>query len=99
MKIDVLSESEKSASLKISGALDLDAAEALHEALARRAHVALTLDLAEASECDLTALQIFVAAVRSARENQTSFSIASHSEAVEAACAAVGLTSGDLNLV
>jgi anti-anti-sigma regulatory factor len=99
MKLDTNREGDGSfVSLKISGALELDDAETLCETIARSDSPSLTLDMSEATACDLTAMQIFVAAAKSARQKKTLFSIVQCSEAVLLACAAVGIPLAEMNI-
>lgn len=100
-----LSNDSISGELKISGTLDIDAANALREALLdcflHQPEVAahsLQVDLSGVDTCDAAALQVLLAARKDASAAGTAFRVNAPSQAVTETAAALGLSidlSGD----
>ncbi len=88
-----ISQPEPGNVLRITGNLDIGAAEPLHHALreALTLEPSVTLDLSEVGACDTAALQLLYAARRSAWQCHKSFRIKAMSPAVREAGEALGL--------
>ena len=80
--------------LRISGALDIREAEAFREALTQwlKQYPALEIDLSAVDGCDATALQLLLAARKSAEGRSQSFRITASSPSVAEACAELGVS-------
>lgn len=91
MKLNI-TQPDNAGPLKISGTLDIYAAEALRDALAQRVHhqTTLTLDLSEVDGCDVAALQLLYSARKSAEASSEGFAVTTFSQAMINACEALG---------
>jgi anti-anti-sigma factor len=89
----VLLVSQPDGAIKVSGALDLGAAEELRDALtaATRRGGNVALDLSEAEDCDTACLQLLYSARRTAMAARAEFRVIACSQAVAGAAAAIGL--------
>lgn len=78
--------------LRLGGALDIYAADALREILLQQIETtpAVELDLSAVNACDVIALQLLCAAHKSAASSGKRFSVVSPSSAVAAAGATLG---------
>ena len=85
-----ISDLESGAVLKISGSVDIAAAQELHTALATYAEreSQLTLDLSEVDRCDVTALQLLCSLRKTARKAGKPLRFDKVSAAIEELCAA-----------
>ena len=90
--------SQTDGAIKVSGALDLGAAEELRCALAVAIGLggSVALDLSEAVACDTACLQLLYSAQRAALAARADFGITACSPAVARAALAVGLRIEDL---
>ncbi len=86
-------QDEPNGVLRISGALDVSAAQELRDALADflKRHSGMALDLSAAGGCDISALQLLYAARLSAGRAGAPFRIVEIPTVVREAAAAVGL--------
>ena len=85
-------------SLKIETDLDIQHAEAVHNLLlAQPASAFAELDLSSVASCDLTGIQLLVAARVTATAAGKKFSISAFSPSVIAACTGLGLDVSQLS--
>jgi len=84
--------------LKLSGTLDINAADALRDTLAQHVQQrsALTLDLSEVDGCDVAGLQLLCSARKSTEAACQAFEVTTVSQAVIDAFAALGLSTDQL---
>ncbi len=89
-----LTSDKLSGVLKISGTLDIDAANPLREALLESflRQAELVADLSEVDNCDSSALQVLLASKRHAASTGKTFRIIAPSSAVTEMMAALGLS-------
>jgi len=82
--------------LRFTGALDIREADALREALSEslKQFPSLEIDLSGVESCDATALQLLIAAQKSAEGRNQAFRISAFSEAVTDACTELGVMMG-----
>jgi anti-anti-sigma factor len=93
-----LPQTNEGSPFKIAGTLDIYDAGPLRETLLHllEAPSGMVLDLSDVEECDLTAIQLFCAARKSAESANKAFVIHSASSAVVKVCAAIGVTADQL---
>lgn len=98
MTVEHISPGEPESLLRISGALDLSEAGALHQALsdylANQSRA--TLDLSQVEACDVSALQLLCAAHKQALQSNQHFRLVAVSDVVQSTAAALGLSLAEL---
>jgi anti-anti-sigma factor len=93
-----LSKDEATGGLKISGLLDIDAADSLREALLDcfRSQSVVTADLSGVDMCDAAALQVLLAGRENAVSAGKAFRVVATSDAITVTAAALGFSISEL---
>ena len=91
---------ENSGPLQIIGTLDIYAAENLRDVLASHVECEIdpAVDLSQAENCSLVALQLLCSASRTARDIGKTFVVLKASDAVINGCRSAGIAPGDLGI-